>query len=90
MAIDKKKMLTIGQAAVLSGMYPQTLRRLCKKGQLEGAIQKESPFGSSYWLIPEITMLRWKPRPQAGPKGPRKVKPKPKKLVKLLDKAKKK
>lgn len=66
-----KQQLTIAEAAARTGMLPQTLRRLCRKGQLEGAVLETSPFGDPYWLIPVKTLDRWKPRKRGWPPGSR-------------------
>lgn len=67
MAINKAKRLTISEAAKLTGMLPQTLRKLAAKGALEGARLKKGPFGDPFWTIPEITLLKWKPRARGWP-----------------------
>lgn len=64
------KRLTIPQAAKRTGMLQQTLRRLCKKGALDGA-RLEQPFGViPFWTIPEATIEKWQPRPKGwGPES---------------------
>lgn len=63
--------LTILQASKQFGMLPQTLRRLCRNGELDGAVLETSEFGDPYWTIPAATLERWTPRKRGWPPGSR-------------------
>lgn len=64
-----QEMLTVSQAADRLDMYTQTIRRLCKHGDLEGAVQRKDPFGNEYWMIPASTIEAWVPRTSGRPLG---------------------
>lgn len=52
-----KRWLSVGQAAELTGIYaPSTIRQLCERGKLRGAVRNGS-LGK--WRIPEQSVIDW-------------------------------
>lgn len=66
--MKKGRMLSVKEAAKITGAGVSTINLWCRQGKLNGATQKETPFGK-YWEIPESSLSNITVK---GPGRPRK------------------
>lgn len=58
------KMITVSEAAKITGSSSATIRRLCENGTIKGAIKSQIKIGNGFvWLVPEnaLDTLEFKP-----------------------------